>query len=94
MADRKGLNMVDTGDWVEVVFCPDCAIVIANGDTSGISGDRLAGHLKAMDENLSGWWAHVDGDLDRGYCHETCSGCGSHGFSDQWFSGWLEPARA
>lgn len=81
--------MVDTSEWIEVLFCQDCALVIANGDFSGIEDPEA--HGTKMDAALYGFCATVHEGADLGFHEDTCAGCGEHTATDQWFSGWLEP---
>jgi hypothetical protein len=73
--------------FTQAMFCMDCAMVIANGDTSGIENAEL--HLARMDVTLTGH-AMIDGDADLGFCRDTCAGCGTTTSTDEWFTGWLD----
>lgn len=74
-------------NFTEAIFCPDCAIVIANGDTSGLEDPEA--HLARMDATLTGR-AIIGEDADLGFYTDTCNGCGEHTATDQWFAGWIE----
>jgi hypothetical protein len=71
----------------EFSVCSDCAIVIANGDTSGI--EDAEAHLAAMDEALAGC-RHVviicsGEDCARGgFRTDTCGACGTCTATDGW----------
>jgi hypothetical protein len=75
-----------TREWRDATFCPDCAMVIANGDTSGI--DNPDEHLAKMDEHLAGVSVAL-GLTDGGFRTETCDGCGIETATDQWFDGQM-----
>jgi hypothetical protein len=70
----------------EFVVCPDCAIVIANGDTSGLEDPEA--HLARMDATLPD--GHVvitcygDECESGGFRTDTCGACGIHTATDQW----------
>lgn len=90
----RGMIMVDISSWVDTQFCPDCSIIIANGDSSGIPDDRVGAHLAAMNRTLDGYDAMVGEDLDLGFYRDTCGGCGEHIATDDWHAGWLVPRNA
>ena len=71
----------------EVTICADCAIVIANGDASGI--EDADAHLAAMDAHASGY-VIVIGDADLGFRTDTCATCGTYTATDQWFDAIIE----
>jgi hypothetical protein len=73
-------------DHTEATFCPDCAIVIANGDTSGLADPDA--HLARMDATLKGQ-AVIEGPDDLGFHPDTCDGCGEDTATDQWFAGLI-----
>jgi hypothetical protein len=72
---------------MEIVVCADCAIVIANGDTSGLEDPEA--HLARMDATLP-----ADGHVvitctgetcDTGpFRTDTCGACGAYITTDQW----------
>jgi hypothetical protein len=70
--------------YVEILLCADCAIVIANGDSSGIEDADT--HLAKMDAHLAGY-AVVTEEADLGFHADTCGGCGDYLATDQWFHG-------
>jgi hypothetical protein len=75
-------------DAIEIVLCSDCAIVIANGDTSGL-GDRADAHLAAMDRELAGYDVIIGFPADLGFRTDTCGGCGTYTATDDWFAAEL-----
>jgi hypothetical protein len=75
----------------EFVVCADCAIVLANGDSSGIPD--AAGHLAAMDVELAGVRnVVIVGEADRGFCTDTCGACGTYTAADDWYDATAEIA--
>jgi hypothetical protein len=66
----------------EFVVCPDCAIVIANSDTSGL--EDAEAHLARMDATITEP-VIIDRESDRGFFAATCGACGTHTATDQWF---------
>lgn len=81
--------MVDSSEWIETLFCPDCAIIIANDDDSGVFEPEQ--HRRAMSRE-SGAYDRIVGDAaDLGFRLDTCGGCGQETFQDDWFAGWLIP---
>lgn len=81
--------MVDISSWSEIVVCADCALVIVNGDSSGI--EDAEAHFARMDANTGPFYIHVTGDPDGGYRHETCGACGEYLFTDEWRDALAEP---
>lgn len=84
-------------DYAEIMLCPDCAIVIANGDASGIEDADT--HLAAMDAHLTGYaFVACSGETcDEtcgGFRTETCGGCGSYTATDGWHLGMVEVPAA
>jgi hypothetical protein len=70
-------------DTVEFLVCADCAIVIANGDASGI--EDAESHLAAMDRELATVRdVVIVGDADLGFHADTCGGCGYFAATDDW----------
>ena len=65
----------------EFVVCPNCAMVIANSDTSGIEDPEA--HLARMDATLPGGHVVVTGDTGA-FRADTCGACGLHTETDQW----------
>jgi hypothetical protein len=73
----------------EFPVCADCAIVLVNGDASGIEDAET--HLAAMDEYLSGVRnVIVIGQADRGFCTDTCGACGTYTATDDWYDATAE----
>lgn len=72
----------------EFPVCADCAIVIVNGDTSGL--EDAEAHLAAMDRELSGLRHVVVSDADTGFRTDTCGACGVCTGTDEWFAGTAE----
>lgn len=70
----------------EFVVCPDCAIVIANGDTSGLEDPDA--HLARMDATLPGGMVTITCSGDEcesgGFRTDTCGACGIYTATDQW----------
>lgn len=80
-----------TTEITEFVVCADCAIVIANGDSSGIPD--AAGHLAAMDVELAGVRnVVIVGSADTGFRTDTCGGCAVYTATDDWFDATAEIA--
>jgi len=71
----------------EITICGDCAIVIANGDASGI--EDADAHLAAMDATLTGPTV-VIGDADTGFRTDTCGACGTYTATDERFDAITE----
>ena len=71
--------MTETSTEREITICGDCAIVIANGDASGI--EDADAHLAAMDATLTGPTV-VIGDADTGFRTDTCGACGTYTATD------------
>jgi len=79
--------MTETSTEREITICGDCAIVIANGDASGI--EDADAHLAAMDATLTGPTV-VIGDADTGFRTDTCGACGTYTATDEWFDAITE----
>jgi len=78
-------------DVTEFLVCADCAIVIANGDSSGIPD--AAGHLAAMDVALAGVRnVVIVGAADTGFRTDTCGACDAYTATDEWFAAIAEIA--
>ena len=76
-------------DHAEFIVCSDCAIVLVNGDTSGI--EDAEAHLAAMDAELAGYGpVIVTGDPDGGFRTETCGACGTYTATDEWRDAIIE----
>ena len=90
-------DLVDESDVparTEFVICQDCAMVIANGDSSGIAD--AAGHLAAMDVALAGVRdVVIVGPADTGFRTDTCGACDAYTATDEWFDAiaTIAPAR-
>ena len=70
---------------IEFSVCADCAIVIANGDASGI--EDADAHLAAMTAGLAGLASVViEGPADRGFVTDECGGCLGWMGTDEWFA--------
>lgn len=77
----------------EFPVCSDCAIVLVNGDTSGlIDADA---HLATMDEYLANVRnVVIVGDADTGFRTDTCGACGTYTATDAWFDATAEIVTA
>jgi hypothetical protein len=74
-----------TADLIEFVVCADCAIVIANDDSSGI--EDADAHLAAMTAGLAGLASVViEGPADTGFRTDECGGCLGWMGTDEWFA--------
>jgi hypothetical protein len=70
---------------VEFSVCQDCAIVLANGDTSGLINPE--DHLAAMDHGLATVTdVIVVGNADTGFRTDECGACGIWTATDSWFA--------
>ena len=73
----------------EFPICADCAIVLVNGDASGI--EDADAHLAAMDEYLAGVRnVIVLGSADTGFRTDTCGACGTYTATDDWYDATAE----
>jgi hypothetical protein len=80
-------------EWTEFLVCPDCAVVIANGDASGL--EDPAAHLAEMDRHLSGYaFVACSGEtcdeLCGGFRETTCGACGTYTATDGWHLAAME----
>jgi hypothetical protein len=75
---------------IDAVFCQNCAMVITNGDASGI--EDAEAHLSMMENHLD--YPAIIGNESPGFRQDDCDGCGQRIISDQWFTGWLDATNA
>jgi hypothetical protein len=80
-------------EWTEFLVCGDCAVVIANGDASGI--EDADAHLAAMDEHLTGFAfiacsAETHDETCGGWRETTCGACGTYTATDDWHLAMME----